>query len=68
MVFGTKQMFQLKYNNIKIMCNDGTYLHRVDQIKYLGLWLDPELSFLLHNFVRFILEPVYCMDQKYFFF
>ncbi len=30
-------MFKLKSNNIKIMCIDGTYLHRMDQIKYLGL-------------------------------
>ncbi len=56
MIFGTKRMFKLKSNNIKITCNDGTYLHRVDQIKYLGLWLDPELSFKPH--IDYILRKV----------
>ncbi|KAI2667398.1 putative RNA-directed DNA polymerase from transposon BS [Labeo rohita] len=56
MVFDTKRMFKQKSNDIKIMCNDGTYLHRVDQIKYLGLWLDPELSFKPH--IDYILRKI----------
>ncbi len=32
MIFGTKRKFKLKSNHLKIVCNDGTYLHRVDQI------------------------------------
>lgn len=32
MVSGTKSVFKSKSNDI--ICNDGTYLHRVDQIKY----------------------------------
>ncbi len=56
MIFGTKRMIKLKSNNLKIMCNDGTYLHRVNQIKHLGLWLDPELSFKPH--IDYILHKV----------
>ena len=48
MVFGTRQSLKSKSNNLIIKCNDDTLLHRVDQIKYLGLWLDSELSFKLH--------------------
>ncbi len=48
MVFGTKHMIKLKSNNLNVICNDGTYLHRADQMKYLGVWLDPELSFKPH--------------------
>ncbi len=48
MIFGTKHMIKLKSNNLNIICNDGTYLHRADQIKYVGVWLDPELSFKPH--------------------
>lgn len=48
------------------MCNEGTFLHRVDPIKYLGLRL---LNLLLNltltiHFIRFSLEPVYCTDLK----
>lgn len=72
MIFGTKHMFKLKSNNIKIMCNDGTYLDRVDQIKYLGLWLDPELSFKPHidyilRKVNFGISGLY-RSKKFFFF
>lgn len=30
------------------MCSDSTYLHIVDQTKYLGLWLHSELTFKPH--------------------
>ena len=46
------QCVRQTYNNIT--CLDGTHLHRVDHIKYLGVWLDTELSFKCHidNIVR----------------
>ena len=39
---------------LTITCIDGTHLHQVDTIKYLGLWLDSELSYKCHidNLVR----------------
>lgn len=50
MLFGTKQNLAIKTSNqsLSISCLDGTHLHRVDHIKYLGLWLDSELSFKCH--------------------
>ncbi len=48
MVFGTKHSLKTKADSLKIKCDDGTYLHRVDQIKYLGIWLDPEFTFKTH--------------------
>ncbi len=48
MIFGTKRMIKLKSNNLNVICNDGAHLHRADQLKYLGVWLDPELSFKPH--------------------
>ncbi len=35
-------------NNPMITRNDSTYLHRIYQIQYLGLWLDSELTFKPH--------------------
>ena len=56
MLFGTKQNLASKTINesINITCLDGTHLHRVEQIKYLGLWLDSELNYKCHidNIVR----------------
>lgn len=48
MVFGTKQNITVKSNNLNIICKDGSSLHKVDKFKYLGLWLDCELSFRIH--------------------
>ncbi len=48
-----------------ISCNDGTNLHTVDSFKYLGVWLDSNLSFkshidhILHK-VNFGLSTLYC--------
>ena len=56
MLFGTKQHLSSKTINqsLNITCLDGSQLQRVDHIKYLGLWLDSELSFKCHidNIVR----------------
>ena len=40
MVFGTKHNLKTKSNNLIITCKDGMNLLRVEQFKYLGLWLD----------------------------
>ena len=47
MIFGTRE--KLKSNPIScvLTCNDGTPLHKVDKIKYLGVWLYFELSLKL---------------------
>ena len=34
MVFGTRHNLKSKSNNLILVCNDGTYLHQVDQTKY----------------------------------
>ena len=50
MLFGTKHNIASKTINqsYNITCLDGTQLHRVEHIKYLGLWLNSELSFKCH--------------------
>jgi len=48
MVFGTRCTLKAKTNNLIITCNDGTSLNEVDKVKYLGLWLDSELTFKSH--------------------
>ena len=56
MLFGTIQNLKSKteHQSFNISCLDGTQLHRVDNIKYLGLWLDSNLSFKCHidNIIR----------------
>ena len=56
MLFGTNQkLSSITLNQpYHIACLDGTQLERVDHIKYLGLWLDSELSFKCHidNIIR----------------
>lgn len=47
-IFGTIQKLKSKSGSCVINCNDGFSLHKVDKIKYLGVWLDTELSFTLH--------------------
>ncbi len=50
MLFGSSQNLKSKTKNqlFNIFCLDSTQLHRVDHIKYLGLWLDSELSYKCH--------------------
>lgn len=56
MVFGTRHNLKSKSNNLLIACNDGTYLHQVDQIKYLGLCLDSGLTFKPH--IDYVLRKI----------
>ena len=48
MIFGTRQKLKSNPGSCVIICNHGTSLHKVDKIKYLGVWLDSELSFKSH--------------------
>ena len=57
MLFGTNHNLKTIANNnqpFTISCIDGTQILKVDKIKYLGLWLDSELSYKCHidNLVR----------------
>ena len=55
MVFGTRQKLKSK-PNVVIKCKDGTSLHKVDSFKYLGVWLDSELSFKLR--IKHVIQKV----------
>ncbi len=48
MIFGTKQKLKSKPGSCVINCNDGSPLHKVNSSKYLGVWLDSELTFKPH--------------------
>ena len=50
MIFGTPRILKSKSRNHScvITCVDGTTLQKVEHTKYLGLWLDSELSFKCH--------------------
>ena len=67
MVFGTRHNPKSKSDNLIIGCNDGTYLHQVDQTKYLGFCLESTLTFrprfdnVLH---KLSLEPVFYFDLE----
>ena len=43
MISGTRQKLKSNPSSCVITCNDGTPLHKVDKIKYLGVWLDSKL-------------------------
>lgn len=42
MIFGTRQKIKSTPGSFIIKCYDDTPLHKVDTIKYLGVWLDSE--------------------------
>lgn len=50
MIFGTRQNIKSKSKaySCVIACFDGMPLQRVEHTKYLGLWLESELSFKCH--------------------
>ncbi len=56
MIFGTRKKLKSKTGSCVIKCNDGTHLHKVDKMKYLGVYLDPELSFKAH--IDYVLRKV----------
>ena len=63
MVFGTK--YGLSHlPELFINFSDGTPLERVNVFKYLGLWMDPELTFKPH--IVFICKRIYgCLGSLY---
>lgn len=48
MIFGSRQKLKSKACSCAVLCKDSTILQKVDAIKYLGVWLDSELSFKSH--------------------
>lgn len=63
MVFGTRHTHPY-HLNLPILFADGSPLHKVDSFKYLGLWIDPELSFKPH--IDFIIKRTYgCLSSLY---
>ena len=47
MVFGTRTS-QASSLQLPLLFSNGSHLEKVDSFKYLGLWLDPELTFKPH--------------------
>ena len=48
MIFGTRQKLKSEPDSCIITCSDCTPLLQVEKFKYLGVWLDSELSFKPH--------------------
>ncbi len=64
MAFGTQHNRSSYPSNLQIYFDDGSPLEKVDSFKYLGLWIDPELSFKPH--IDFIIKRVYgCLSSLY---
>ncbi len=63
MIFGSKHSLS-RSPSLCINFNDGSPLERVDVFKYLGLWIDPELSFKPH--IDYICKKAYsCLGMLY---
>ncbi|KAK0147983.1 hypothetical protein N1851_012350 [Merluccius polli] len=58
MIFGTNSKLKSISDSCKISCKDGTTLQKVDKMKYLGVWLDPTLSFKTH--IDYMIRKVNC--------
>lgn len=56
-MFGYRQKLKSKICSCVVSCKDVTPLDKVDIFKYLGIWLDSELSFKLH--INHILHKIY---------
>lgn len=56
-LFGTHYKLSTPTSDFRIQFKDGSYVRNVDSIKYLGLWLDPELSFKPH--IDYIIKRTY---------
>lgn len=66
MIFGSREKLKSNSTFCVVSCIDGTPLHKVDHIKYLGVWLDSELSFKSHiNHVNIGIGTLY-RSQKCF--
>ncbi len=58
MTFGTNPKLKSISGSLTISCNDGTHLQKVNKFKYLGVWMDPTLSFNMH--IDTIVHKVNC--------
>ncbi len=58
MTFGTNPKLKSISGSLTISCNDGTHLQKVNKFKYLGVWMDPTLSFNTH--IDTIVRKVNC--------
>ena len=47
-MFGTQSKLKSLTGPFAISCKDATPLQKVEKFKYLGVWLDPTLSFKVH--------------------
>lgn len=56
MLFGTRHS-RVYSSELQINFDNGTLLEKADSFKYLGLWIDPELSFKPH--IDFIIKRSY---------
>lgn len=56
MLFGTRSKLNSITGSVIITSQDGSPLHEADNIKYLGVWLDPELTFQSH--INHVLKKV----------
>lgn len=55
MLFGTRHS-RVYSSELQINFDNGTLLEKADSFKYLGLWIDPELSFKPH--IDFIIDLI----------
>ena len=58
MLFGTNCKLKSISGSCVIPCKDGTPLHMVEKVKYIGVWLDPTVSFKMH--VDYTVHKVNC--------
>lgn len=56
MLFGARHDILLSYE-LHITFDNGTVVHKVDSVRYLGLWLDPELNLKPH--IDYIIRQTY---------
>ena len=58
MVFGTRRS-QASSLGVCIKFSNATQLGKVDTFKYLGVWLDPELTLTFKQHIDYIVKKTY---------
>lgn len=73
MLFTTRSACRSQGNTLCLKFLDGTVLEKVDEFKYLGLWLDSQLSFTSHinsivkkvnSSLRLLYRSINCFSQQ----